>query len=216
MKFTLTYDGELPSGGNGSKVAKKAKWAIREQFHPQLVELWGLNPALKRLPLHSIVPKSGTFPWVEGHHFGEEGVLPPDFKMADDEIDLCALIERGADKYKPIVRNSYALTCSLNILFLRKEAAGRVYQGGDLDNRIKTLLDALSVPHIYHPRPPHLAGVDPMHCLLEDDALVTGLNVKSERLLSRPGTSENEVHLVVEVDVRVSDTRNYNAMFLGD
>ena len=51
MKFTLTYDGELPSSGNGSKKLEK-KWEIRKHFHPQLVELWNVKPALKQLQKH--------------------------------------------------------------------------------------------------------------------------------------------------------------------
>jgi hypothetical protein len=42
------------------------------------------------------------------------------------------------------VRNSFALHCGLKVLFLRKEPPGKVYQGGDIDGRIKTLLDALN------------------------------------------------------------------------
>jgi hypothetical protein len=216
VKFTLTFDGALPSGGNGSKTAKKAKWVIRQQFHPQLVELWNLNPALKRIHKHSVVPKNSVFPWFEGHHQGTEGDGIVPLAIPNDHIDLCALVDRGEDKYKPIVRSSYALTCSLNVLFLRKEPAGHIYQGGDLDNRIKTLLDALSVPHVDHKRPADCIIDNPMYCLLEDDSLVTGLAVKSERLLSRPDTPESQVHLIVEVDVRVTDSRSYNVMFLGD
>ena len=40
-----------------------------------------------------------------------------------------------------------ALTCGLKILFLRKEGPGKlILQGGDIDNRLKTLLDALKMP----------------------------------------------------------------------
>ena len=57
---------------------------------------------------------------------------------------------------------------------------------------------------------------DPGYCLLEDDALITAIDVRTEQLLSRPGAAEKEVRLVIEVDVRISHPRSYNALFLGD
>lgn len=131
-------------------------------------------------------------------------------------IDLCALVPRGNRSFKPLVRKSFALNCGLKITFLRNGPAGKVYQGGDLDNRLKTLLDSLSVP-------PHAEHVltdaaidDPIYCLVEDDSLITGISIETERLLARPGASESEVRLIIEVDVRVSDSRIYNYSFLGD
>ncbi len=35
MKFTLTFDGEMPATGNSSRKCA-AKWQIRKAFHPQL------------------------------------------------------------------------------------------------------------------------------------------------------------------------------------
>ena len=49
MKFTLTYDGRLPSGGNKNK--KEAIWEIRKAFHPQLKDLWANHPALRSIEL---------------------------------------------------------------------------------------------------------------------------------------------------------------------
>ncbi len=220
MKFTLTYDGELPSTGNHSKKIE-TKWEIRKHFHPQLEELWQVHPALRQLQKHGSVMAKGRHVYVmmESHHEYEAGVPPAlDYArpLADDQIDLCALISRGAREFQPLVRKSFALTCGLKILFLRRGPAGKVYQGGDLDNRIKTLLDALAIP----PHREHVLNdptiTDPILCLVEDDSLITGLSVETERLLSRPNTPESEVRLIIEVDVRVSDSRLYNTMFLGD
>jgi hypothetical protein len=52
----------------------------------------------------------------------------------------------------------------------------------------------------------------PTYCLLEDDSLITGLEIQTQRLLARP----NDVHLLIEVDARVANPRGYNQMFLGD
>lgn len=69
MKFTLTYDGELPSSGNGSKKLEK-KWEIRKHFHPQLVELWNVKPALKQLQKHGCTMIKGrhVYSFLESHH----------------------------------------------------------------------------------------------------------------------------------------------------
>jgi hypothetical protein len=37
--------------------------------------------------------------------------------------------------------------CSLQILFLRHDPPGSVIHAGDLDNRVKTLIDALRMPN---------------------------------------------------------------------
>jgi len=117
----------------------------------------------------------------------------------------CAEIERGGRRFLPLVRKTLALECSLKILFLRKEDAGRVYQGGDLDNKIKTLLDGLSVPQREQVIPDATID-DPIYCLVEDDALITGLEISTHRLLSRPNASKHEVRLIIEVDVSVKSS----------
>jgi hypothetical protein len=87
-----------------------------------------------------------------------------------------------------------------------------------LDNRLKTLFDALQVPN-----PDQMTGApsieeipNPIYCLLEDDKLITGFEIESHQLLSRPPRSKNDVSIVLHVDVRVVRPRIYNHMFLGD
>jgi hypothetical protein len=46
-------------------------------------------------------------------------------------------------------------SCSIDILFLHRDAPGRIVRsGGDIDNRIKVLFDALRVPDVCHGLPP--------------------------------------------------------------
>jgi hypothetical protein len=109
--------------------------------------------------------------------------------------------------------------CDLSILFLRQEPPGRIiYQGGDLDNRLKTLFDALCVPPHQNQLLEHeqLPQPDPINCLLEDDSLIASVNIETQQLLSRPGAPANEVRLVIQVVVRVTQARLYNQPFLGD
>ena len=208
MKFTLTFEGDLKSNGRPAD-----KWAIRKYLAPQLKELWRISPALRRVDQNRIIPNA-AFMNVELHHSIEDQRVP----LSTDEkeiIDLCAPIVRGGRKFLPLVRDTFALTCKLNITFLRKEEPGRVYQGGDIDNRLKTFFDALSMPSPDQIiKDPDIE--EPIHCLLEDDGLITGFTVNTHRLLSRPGVTEHYVQLIVEVDVRVTQARMYNTYFLGD
>src|SRR5688500_15233710 len=152
------------------------------------------------------------------HHLHTEEFPPyPPWNQpaSESQISLCEPIPKGGRTFFPLVRNSLGLTCGLKILFLRNAPRGKIIQSGDIDGRIKTLLDALSIPRQDTPYvDAHLP--DPVYCLLEDDALITGIAVRTEQLLSRPGADEKEVRLMIEVDVRISHPRSYNALFLGD
>ena len=61
MRFTLTYDGPLPSKGGPSEKA-----AIREHFHPQLAKLWRINTTLKTVMRARYWPTGGA--WLVGSH----------------------------------------------------------------------------------------------------------------------------------------------------
>jgi hypothetical protein len=208
MKFTLTYDGELRSNGD-----PKAKWEIRNHLSPQLEELWSISPALKDLKFSSHASDKAGYPVWEVHHSVDLNKF--EHHVPEGWIDLCPQIERKQHKFVPLVRETLALRCGLKINFMRKEEPGRLYQGGDLDNRLKTLFDALAVPNmdqtIDDPTAP-----DPIYCLMEDDSMIAGCEVETHRLLSRPNSSKHEVRLVIEVDIRVIRPRVYNYLFLGD
>ena len=57
--------------------------------------------------------------------------------------------------------------------------------------------------------------LDPIYCLLEDDSLVSGLDVQSERLLTDKSHVADYARLTIEVDVRVRQAMIYNQSFLG-
>jgi hypothetical protein len=104
--------------------------------------------------------------------------------------------------FVPIVYEALFLIANLDILFLRPENPGKVVtQGGDLDNRIKTLFDGLRVPKPGE-LPPGTSHADPVWCLLEDDALVTEFSVRTDRLLGP--SDDDEVLLIITVTVGAS------------
>jgi hypothetical protein len=220
MKFILTYDGSLPASANTGK--NQAKWDIRKGLHPQLKDLWATHPALRDIELNGRYwPKYGGAFVMQTHHQHPGPIVSPRMlndpqRAAQGVLDLCEPINKHGAWFRPLVRESFALHCGLEILFLRKEAPGRVYQGGDIDGRIKTLLDALAMPqHVEQVLEKTSTEAEPIYCLLEDDSMVSGLNVNTERLLADNGSPRDYVRLVVQVDVRVRQAMNYNQPFLG-
>jgi hypothetical protein len=212
VKFNLVYDGPLHSQG-ADKIFDK-KWKILQYLHPQLAELQSVRPDLKQRA--SFMPERGYL-WMETHHL-DPGV--PNESLHRHRAwngNVLAPIEIGGVKFLPLIRESLALACSLRILFMRKEPAGRMPQGGDLYNRIKEFIDALKVPKgeahkvcSVYPKP-----IEPIQCLLEDDASITRLSVESARLVNAPGMEEDSVRMVVEVDARISGARYFNHSFHG-
>jgi len=230
MKFTLHYEGLLPSSGNKGRV--EAKWEIRKAFDPQLRELWSTHPALRRVEDNRHYPKTGGAMLVQTHHAHPGPVRYPLMMEQPDIIDggsfdqpgaeskreildLCAPIEKHGAWFRPLVRKTYALHCGLKVIFLRKEPPGKVYQGGDFDGRIKTLVDALAMPQHDTQVLGKNTEREAIYCLMEDDSMVSGFEVESERLLGDQNSDPSFVRLNIQVDIRVSEATIYNQSFLG-
>ena len=214
MRFRLIYQGPLSGSGNSSKKAAEVR-RIRDHLHPQLEYLWQTHTALKRLRGTAIVKSSGGPHYATKDNPFNPGRDWENHPAREDEIDLAGPIFDGERGYIPLVRKSLDLNCSLEILFLRHEDPGAlVLQGGDIDNRIKTLFDALRKPELsvatQHPQ-----GFNPLYCLLESDTLISGFDVDTDRLLTPPTNGrQNEVHLVIEVSIRVLRLGSWNISLL--
>jgi hypothetical protein len=201
MDFRLYFKGHLPAETNSPRT--KDKHRIRRYFHPQLRELWNTHPNLKeqmRRPLlldevdesqaggdgrrQARWHPSGK-PWIE--HLAEE-------------------YNRDGFRYIPLVRKN-GLQCSLDILFLRRDPPGGIVSrgGGDIDNRIKVLFDALRITEnaseLCGAKPED--GEDPFFCLLEDDSLISEVTITTDRLLTprEGGEAINDVLMVIHVKV---------------
>ena len=105
------------------------------------------------------------------------------------------------------------------MLFLRPGEPGGVIKGGDIDNRLLTLSDALSLP-----TPGQLTGIpinhntnDPFFCLLEDDSLISSWSVRTEQLLSLPADMHDSyVRLIIDVFIKVTRITEGNISLMGD
>jgi hypothetical protein len=107
--------------------------------------------------------------------------------------------------FAPLVSQRVHLVAELDVQVLWPQAPGAIItSGGDIDNRLKTLLDALKMPSEPTALPPGVGpqlGEEPFFCLLEDDSLVTKLAVDTARLLEPTG-STSEVELWIRVTTR--------------
>src|SRR5262245_15083856 len=54
--------------------------------------------------------------------------------------------KRGAFEFLPLIADWNNLLAELEITLLRPQAPGSIVHGGDIDNRLKTLFDAMAIP----------------------------------------------------------------------
>ena len=182
MEFRLTYSGLLFSTGNDSQMRGDRrgdhKHAIRLAFHPQLKRLWEITEFLA----------------LEGHK-------KPNYKPA-------RLAKKHAHfgwNFVPLVSEELDLMCGVDVLFLCPRRPGGIVNQGDIDDRLKTLLDALAIPDAnqgYESRTPEKSET-PLYVLLENDRMITKVSVETDQLLEfvTPNRDVNEVRLIITVRI---------------
>jgi len=105
--------------------------------------------------------------------------------------------------YLPLVSTNIKLICELDILMLRPEPIGNLISGGDIDNRLKTLLDGLRMPNNIDELPKIRTNTDindPFYALLQDDKLISKLNVEVGQLLIED-KEKNYVKIVIKAKI---------------
>jgi len=173
MKFTLYYQGPLKS--NQCKYIREHKHELRKCFHKQLKELWNQPPL---------------------NHF-------KDFLRNPTTLNNDTLIIKNKNfNFAPLISDKIYLVAKLGITLLRPEQPGSIItRGGDIDNRLKTLLDSLKVPSDPNSLPDNTLPdkeEDPFFCLLADDNLVTDLEINTYQLLEK-SKNQDEVILLIHV-----------------
>lgn len=208
MEFVLTYEGPLnatqrdPVGNQPPKHLLNRR-ALREAFNRQLKELWKITPHL-------------------GNGFGQ---LVVEFEKIDGEPEnppVARMVSELAQKHQhygynfvPLVTSELDLLCSIEILFLRADRPGSVVWAGDIDNRLKTLLDALRVPEASENYAADNAEEKrhPFFVLLEDDKLITRVSVETDRLLAPVNGDYADVRLIIHVKIKPYTPSLWNAHF---
>jgi len=181
MEFTLVYQGKLKANGG-----IKEKQCLRRIFHRQLKQLWETN----------------IFESVKNRYFLDDN--PP-------KGNTSIIQKVGKFRFAPLVTQRLHLFAELSIIMLRPEPAGAIItQGGDIDNRLKTLFDSLRMPknegEIPKDDSPEEKDEDPFFCLLEDDKLVTKLSVDTDQLLEplEPTDIPTFVNLMIHVKIKAT------------
>ena len=149
MRFRLTYEGALKSTQRDPETGQRDPLAphkhnIRKNFHTQLKELWRTNKFLSECEVDK---EWASIMAVPANQVGNTGAYSSLNKLKETR----PLAEAVADLYRenkyrfvPLVREDFGLLCSLDILFLRRDYPMSVISRGDLDNRVKTLIDTLA------------------------------------------------------------------------
>lgn len=167
MEFRLTYEGTL-LGATPNNKRSGHKHEIRKVFHKQLLRFWQTHPYLKEA--------------FHAHPF--IGRTQPEKKLF---VHLAEQYTRLGYSFVPLVTADLSLLCRVDILLLRPTMPGQVIiQSGDLDNRLKTIFDALRIPN----NKDELGGYNeptadeiPFCSLLEDDKLISHVSIETDVLL---------------------------------
>jgi hypothetical protein len=172
MPFRLFYRGPLKSNGR-----PKDKHEIRLKFHPQLIKLWEQE---RMKEFTSYLTKKDP--------------------IENGKISILDTV--GGIDYACLVTDRLKLYAELDILFLRPGEPGQLITKGDIDNRLKTLFDALRRPQnkTESPKGDLLSRTpNPCHCVLSEDSLISRVSVTADTLLD--AQSDYEVVLIITVTV---------------
>jgi hypothetical protein len=178
LRFRLFYRGQLPSGAGRTKT--EFKHYLRGQLHPQVRAVWEGERVFRD---HEVV--------AEG--------------SADEYPKLPILRTVAGRSFIPLASMRLSCLVEIDCLLLAAEPHGAIVSGaGDIDNRIKTLIDALRMPtpdEMARAAPPD--GLpEPCYCLMDDDKIVRHLSVTADRLLD----PERETDAVVIAEVSIRST----------
>lgn len=197
VDFHLSYKGRLPSIGD-----VKVKDSIRRNINDQLWELVKYEPRLR--------PELDTAVYADlkGRRLSERALSDLDVKLLrtmgkGDGTPGLLVVELNGRVFCPLIDRRRSLVCHLDIKLLSRDDVRGIVHGGDLDNRMKTLFDALRIPQHEDEVPGKGMGIFPTLCLLEDDSLITKLSIVKERLLD-PIVDESEYLSDVRLEIAVS------------
>ena len=167
----------------------KDKHEIRLKFHPQLADLW------KQERMNEFATYLTKYP--------------------KDTGEISILYTVGEREYACLVSDRLKIYAELDILFLRPSEPGQILIKGDIDNRLKTLFDALQRPQNENEAPKNdllSQTPNPCHCVLSEDSLISRVSVTTDTLLD--AKNDDEVVLIITVTVIASRTINGNIGYM--
>ncbi|HEY2811378.1 MAG TPA: hypothetical protein VGJ00_08335 [Rhabdochlamydiaceae bacterium] len=172
MEFYLKYQGVLKSNAS-----PQDKHALRKHFHRQIKCLFDMD---------------------ENLHKRENWSL--EAPASEDEKTMYCIVQKEAFHFAPLISSKLFLLAEIDITLLWSDLPGQIIGNGDIDNKLKTLLDALSCP-VHSNQLTGLVpaeGEKPFYCLLEDDKLIQNINVRTHTLFDCNDKKEQFVLLHVK------------------
>ena len=216
MKFCLTYEGPVPSSQSH---AGREKMVMRKHFHRQMKYLWSSNTFLRSVK----VP-------VNTHPDDMLGRQMSDFNRreapSDERIDFSESVAKQYQefgyRFVPLIRKTNYVVCSLKIRLLRSDDQFSPVSAGDLDNRVKTIIDSLKKPSNQSECSQYTTpeeGEDPFFVLLEDDKYLSHLEVECTQNLKPDGSGNHNnkrwSQVWIDVDVKPVVITMDNVPYLG-
>lgn len=214
MQFRLLYMGEL-LGASKTNTRAAHKHEVRCELSPQLKRLWESEKNLRQYC------RTVSNFWVEKHGSWESftGLNDDESRSLREEYGINHLAknyERSGQGLIPLVTSDMGLRCKLDVLFLRPEEPGHIIRSGDIDNRIKTLFDALRIPKDADERGGIAPREEPIYCLLEDDRLISEIRIVTDQLLMLPhaqAVKVNDCFLVIDVQLEAPKNSQWVFVF---
>ena len=195
LKFTLTYEGTLKTGGPKAD----RKHDRRKEFHSQLKRLWEVNSLLAH--------------WT----------LPVDKFRAAPASEVLAQrhAKLGAFEFVPLITRELAVEAALQFHILRPTTFKG--QNADPDNIVKVLVDSLKMPQNNDELPHNslpLENEKPLYVLMQDDSLVSKITSTSDELLypikGKSQIDRSDTRIMIEVYIRPNFPKNENLIFFSD
>jgi hypothetical protein len=207
LQFRLIYEGPLPSDKSNKATSNRqrmvtAKQCIRSAFHPQIKHVW-MSHAAKTHEVssyHSMYTEDNLSFWE---------FYANKHKVVSEHNHI--------HRFCPLINDINYHGCSIDILFLRHDVPGELFEyGGDLDNRLKVLMDALRKPRDTQEVDdnPQLPTENPCFCLLSDDKYIDQLSITTDRLPT-PLKDEDKLHdvlLIITVRATLVDLETDRVM----
>jgi len=183
VKFRLTYEGPLMSSGNRKGTAAH-KHEIRKKFHPQLKQLWQIEPNLINFYAHP--------------HYYEGDRRNGGHRKTPVWEAISHAYKRDDYRFVPFAPKmigEFSLLIGVDILLLRQGIPGKILKQGDIDGRLKTLFDALRMPSNQAEFGGYIKpddDEDPFFVLMEDDNLLNHVSVETDILLQPTPEAKNK------------------------
>ena len=161
-----------------SKAGPKEKHKIRCQLHEQLKSICNNPPFLI--------------------------AFEPDFNKTRKPTDVSLFKQIEDKKFWFLICEGLSTSVDLSLTLLVPHQTNAIVSGGDVDNRIKTLFDALRIPQLLNeiPSADNFDYSGGMFCLLEDDKLINSLQIKMYQ--DHNPIDERSCRVLIQVNTRIT------------